>query len=255
MIENRFRLEKQILLGRQAIRRAMRTRAQERAELKAESEPQGKLPTPITDTKIALPMSMSASISSETPVPVDSDAETAYTNKSQRHKHSRKSSQTVRSPDAPVASGSNQDSRRLLRRRRTTSLRNADSGDDIPGIDYWTPTPDPPPDYEPEESKPPLVQSPMVESPSLSPSPSTLFKRLRTTSFSPFNSIRRGGLFSNGGVKDVGQQDSQSVVVASSDSSSDDDDLSIDSRRVWGAVADSLSDGEGDGDDQPSQDT
>ena len=46
IIENRYRLEKQILLGRQAVRRAMRTRAQERIEQSIEAEPQEQLYTP-----------------------------------------------------------------------------------------------------------------------------------------------------------------------------------------------------------------
>ncbi|KAJ3555830.1 hypothetical protein NM688_g2363 [Phlebia brevispora] len=55
MIENRYRLEKQIYRGRQAVRRAMRSKSQSRPEYETETEPQGRIPTPITGTQIVSP--------------------------------------------------------------------------------------------------------------------------------------------------------------------------------------------------------
>ena len=106
-------------------------------------------------------------------------------------------------------------------------------------MDYGRATPDPPPEREPEEPEPPVVQEPMVHAhhvsaaPSLTSSPSALFKRLRNASFSPFASIRQRSSRSlnpnaNGGHDQMDRDRGQS-----SESSSDDDDLSILSRRVW----------------------
>lgn len=242
IIENRYRIERQILLGRQAIRRAMRSRAQERAE----AEPQGRLPPPITGTKLSAPM-MGPSHSTDSPLPMDSDAEAAYANGSTRPRlrrnHSRRSTTQI-SLNSPNASA--QDLKRAFAARRrwpTNRSPDGDSGDDIPQIDYGRATPDPPPepdsDPEAEEQElPAATTASTAQSSSIPASPSLLFKRLRNASFSPFATMRRRNsrLFGSGFAQDA-QQPS-----GSSESSSEDDDISVLSRRVWNASNASISD-------------
>ncbi|KAH7914326.1 acyl transferase/acyl hydrolase/lysophospholipase [Hygrophoropsis aurantiaca] len=76
MIENRFRIEKQILLGRQTVRKALRAKGRSDttpSERNAVAEA-GNLPEPLTGT--GLP---TASLSNETPLPMDTDTESAFT--------------------------------------------------------------------------------------------------------------------------------------------------------------------------------
>ncbi len=241
MIENRYRLEKKIYLGRQAVRKAMRSKSQARAEAASVAEPQGRVPLPITDTKLVAPaLALNLSGSGETPVPVDSDAEQAYTQSASRPQHKRQYSKSTRSP---LAQASGSSSLRSPRKRWSSiNLRQeADSDEDIPVIDFGRASPDPP-DREGEGSEPQVVQTPFVHSPRAPASPSALFQRLRTVSLSPFATIRRSGFFG----KDAGlpvPPDQQSLRVATSDSSSTDDDLSIASKRVWNTLGDSQSDG------------
>ncbi|KAI0761733.1 hypothetical protein BC629DRAFT_1726055 [Irpex lacteus] len=158
IIENRYRLERQIFMGRQAIRKAMRSRAQERIDQAAEAQPQGRVPTPITDTKLTMPQ-LSLSQSQDSPVPLDTDTEDAYkagrSGRSSRH-HSNRNSHVPQSPHfIRSANGSNQDVRRALAARRvwpTSGSADGDSGDDIPPVDYGRASPDPPPERD-EEGK------------------------------------------------------------------------------------------------------
>ncbi|KAF7799125.1 hypothetical protein EIP86_010355 [Pleurotus ostreatoroseus] len=255
MIENRYRLEKQIYQGRQAVRRAMRSKSQARAEAEAVAAPQGRIPTPITLVAPALALNLSGSGSGETPVPVDSDAEQTYAQSASRpqHQHKRQYSKSSRSSLAQTSGSSLRSPRR---RWSSMNLRQeVDSDDDIPAIDFGRASPDPPPDREGEGSEPPPVQTPLIHSPRVPASPSALFQRLRTASLSPFATIRRSGFFGKDAALAV-PQDQQSVRLVSSESSSTDDDLSIASKHVWHALGDSQSDGStvSQNTDIPSQD-
>lgn len=213
----------------------MRTRAQERIEHKLETEPQGSLPSPITDTKLAFPGS-SQTQSQEFPISVDSDTEVEFANghpRPQSKRHSRRPS-NVRANSSRTSGVTSQDIHRAFANRRTwlTSRTEGDSGDDIPQFDYGAATPDPPPDPKSGDSGHSGAQTPMTQNSGISPSPSTLFKRLRTASFSPFASMRRSSRIF-GGREDNSAAHETNVAMASSESSSDDDDLSILSRRTW----------------------
>lgn len=233
-------------MGRQAIRKAMRSRAQERIDQAAEAQPQGKVPTPITDTKLTMPQ-LSLSQSQDSPVPLDTDTEDAYranrSGRSSRH-HSNRNSHVPQSPHfIRSANGSNQDVRRALAARRvwpTSGSADGDSGDDIPPVDYGRASPDPPPERDVEETldSHEQQQQSAQQPPAQPSSPAAFFQRLRTASFSPFSSIRQRGshVFSNDGTQ--GGHERPQTFAQSSESSSDDDDLSILSRRLWAATAD-----------------
>ncbi|KAI0677542.1 patatin-domain-containing protein [Trametes maxima] len=213
MIENRSRLESQIFLGRQSVRRAMQARTREVSAARIESVPQERIPTPNTGTNLPAltPPPMSLTVSEE-PLPMDTDAEAAYINGSERP-----------AQDLPQASTSHHDasqhgSIRQLRRRRTA---NSPLHDIVEG-DYGGATPDPPP--PPSGSDTDRHRNNHVH-PSHT---STLLKRLRKTSlgtFSPFASLRRPAR------PQARQEDAAPEPVWSGDSSSDDDDLSILSTR------------------------
>ncbi|KAI0650734.1 patatin-domain-containing protein [Trametes meyenii] len=203
MIENRSRLESQIFLGRQSVRRALQGRSREE-----------RVPTPNTGTKLPAfaPPPMSLTVSEE-PLPMDTDAEAAYINGTERP-----------APDPSQASTSHHDasqhsSARPLRRRRTA---NSPLHDIVEG-DYGGATPDPPP--PPSGSDTDRHRTNHVH-PSHT---STLFKRFRKTSlgaFSPFASLRRPAR-----PEGQNQEGATPEPVWSGDSSSDDDDLSILSTR------------------------
>lgn len=181
---------------------------------------------------------------------MDSDVEQAYAQGTTRPSYRRSYSKSKRGPSVPSSPRVNaaRSSARLRWPTTNGPTQDGDSGDDIPEIDFGRTSPDPPPEREAEEPELPIAQSPILHSPHIPPSPSALFRRLRTASFSPFASIRRSGFF-GANTAPAAEADSKSVSVrmASSDSSSDDDDLSIASKRVWHAFADSLSDEEGSG--------
>lgn len=230
----------------------MYTRAQERLEQKLESQPQEHLPPPITGTKIPVP-GLSQSQSQDSLIAVDSETEADFQNGNARP-YSRRSRRSAHTPSSARSPGfSAQDIRRAFANRRPwiAVQTEGDSGDDIPQLDYGAATPDPPPEREPiEQPEPPVSQTPLVQNPTMPSSPSALFKRLRTASFSPFSSIRnRSRIF---GAK----EGEEPVAVASSESSSDDDDLSILSgrRNLPRNARDSYSDEEEEYDAHESQD-
>lgn len=246
IIENRTRIEKQILLGRQAVRKAMQPRSREPAL--------EELPAPITGTQ--LPLLPVSRVSSQNPelLPLDSDAENAYVNGIPRahrpHHHHHHSGR--RGPGSPIQSThgqrlavSGQQHFPSVRRRWGINGHQAEAEDTDPVAqsDYGRATPDPPPPQT-DDGSPPSNQSPSIPN-----SPTTLFTRLRTVSatFSPFATLRRNSRF-------FGQQQDQMAEPAwsAAESSSDDDDLSVDSRRHvrhpsilenWGDAGDE-SDGE-----------
>ncbi|KAI9063236.1 patatin-domain-containing protein [Trametes sanguinea] len=218
MIDNRYRIEKQIFLGRQAVRRAMQSRSRERMAAKIESMPQERVPAPNTGTKLptstAPPLTAPAS---EEPLPMDTDAEAAYINDSGDHA----------SPRSPQASGSHNGAPdRQPRRRRTRSGHGAH---EVEG-DYGGATPDPPPPPSDNDTD----RRPAHRDHHSHGSTSSLLNRLRKTSFtaafSPFASLRRLPPTPRGQPSE-GQQEQAQDPVWSGDSSSDDDDLSILSTR------------------------
>ena len=253
IIENRYRLERQIFLGRQAVRRAMRTRAQERMEQKLESIPQAPLPPPITGTQAPVP-GLSQSTSQDSPLAIDSDTEADFRHGNSRphsKRHSRRGTGSHVSGFSRTQGISAQELRRAFANRRpwiTSPVTDGDSGDDIPQVDYGRATPDPPPGGE-DVGPPDLLSapSPMLQNTSVPASPSALFKRLRTSSF-----FRRGSRIFGASGDNNAEQDG---VAASSESSSDDDDLSILSRRTVHRVSrDSFSDEDDEYDGAVSQD-
>ncbi|EMD40725.1 hypothetical protein CERSUDRAFT_111304 [Gelatoporia subvermispora B] len=219
MIENRYRLEKQILLGRQAIRRLTQTRAQERSAARLESQPQERLPAPITGTKAASssdpPMVATAS---DGPMPVDTDAETAYVNGA--------SGRLSRTPPSDKDDTGNLDTRRTYAgRRRWTSnfLNSGGHADIVEEADYGGATPDPPPPASDQEAERAHHAPPGCATESF-------LKRLRrrasmSTGLSSFAALRR-----NRGA-DAHSARGDAEPTWSGDSSSDDDDLSVFSRR------------------------
>ncbi|KAH9951578.1 patatin-domain-containing protein [Amylocystis lapponica] len=218
MIENRYRLEKQILLGRQAVRKASQSRAQERSGKNTDgTATQERIPPPVTGTKLPFPSAAPISAppiapsQSEGPLPVDTDAETAYLKGSPtpEMRHSKTSSHR---------SGRNAstDSRRSSTRRRQPTSNVT-----------WQ--------KESTKEDEATLESPMpitdeqAASPSVPPSPSSFFQKLRTTSipstFSAFASLRRNS-------KLMASDPHQALEQTwSGESSSDDDDLSLMSRR------------------------
>jgi len=232
IIENRFRLEKQILLGRQAVRKAtvLRTPAQKSDALSA-----GAIPAPITGTRLPIPsmlMTAAPPVSDDAPLPMDSDAEAAYANgppKPHRHSHRKTTSPSLHMTGSSRAASTTSDPARAaaLRRRWANSHLNVDDNSEpVVASDYGRATPDPPPPVETEPEQPPPTQPP--GSPTTAGS---LLRRLRTASqtFTPFASIRRNSFMGRGSWSQ--QRDNMVEPPWSSDSSSSEEDLSLESRR------------------------
>ncbi|EIW61949.1 patatin-domain-containing protein [Trametes versicolor FP-101664 SS1] len=230
MIENRHRLERQIFLGRQSVRRAMQSGSRERMANKIESMPQEPVPPPNTGTNLPtfLAPPVMATITSEEPLPMDTDAEAAYINGSS-HRGSlvpQASTSSHRDRDHPEhGSGRHQP-----RRRRTPISVHADGSlDDIAEGDFGAATPDPPPPPSGSETDRHSTHSRGHHA--RASDTSSLFKRLRKASlgaaFSPFASLRRPMR----SPQAEGQVVATPEPVWSGDSSSDDDDLSVMSFR------------------------
>lgn len=221
MIENRARLEKQIFLGRQSVRKALQGRTSDKSTAKLESQPQERVPPPTTGTKlptITSPSGPSIAVApSEEPLPMDTDAEALMINGVNGHESPtptpRQSSPHSSLPEAGP-SRPHQPRRRFSR----TSIHR-DSG--FEG-DFGGATPDPPP--PPSGSETDRYQ-PHHERPS-SHHHSSLLRRLSKTSLrAAFNSLRRPPRVS------PSERDPDLEQTWSEDSSSDDDDLSVLSRR------------------------
>lgn len=211
MIENRFRLEQQIFLGRQAVRRAMQARGQ--ASRRGEAAPQGRLPEPNTGTR--LPMVAGTPIVStlsEGPLPMDTDAEAAYLSRAQREEQ-----RTVLLAPAP----GNADARRATggRRRRVQSAVEQIERESTRGEERRSATLDALPAFQPVESQ-------ARHASSSHGNPVEFLRRLGAGSpFSTFASLRGKN------KPRLGTDSPQEGEAWSGDSSSDDDDLSIISRR------------------------
>lgn len=203
MIENRSRLERQVLLGRQAVRKLLRNPTASSSKTAYGGEP-------ISGTKIPLVMTPSADV--EMPMSMDTDAETAFARGAEYFFRSRRSRTSSPHPDMPLGGLHPEYGRRDVRRRKAVSELFESphpSSDRTPR----PATPDPPPDAAATSARPENVSP---------PSPSTFFSRLRTQSFqkftTPFASMRRAGVEGEGKRAETPAPDAWS-----SDSSSDDD--------------------------------
>ncbi|KAI0352949.1 patatin-domain-containing protein [Trametes cingulata] len=223
MIENRYRLERQIFLGRQAVRKAMQSGSRERMAAKIESMPQERVPPPNTGTNLpTFAVPPMAAPASEEPLPMDTDAEAAYINGT-----GERGREMPRASSRHEGTEHGQSRPYQPRRRRTgNSVRPEGASQEYAEGDFGGATPDPPP--PPSGSESDRRGAHKEHHPS---NPSSLLKRLRKTSlsaaFSPFASFRR----SPRGVPPEGQAEGAPEPVWSGDSSSDDDDLSILSTR------------------------
>ena len=161
MIENRSRIEKQILLGRQAVRKAHKNKTRTASY---ESDVKSLIQDKAMESKIKPALSISPAPSgSDIPLSVDTDAETAFVRRSPLLKRGRTSKNpSLNLPEGSVA-GSSQRRARVF---RTSPEANS--------VVNHLPTPGPPTE----------VQSP------------GFFSRLRTNSLSklplPFSYDRRG---------------------------------------------------------------
>ncbi len=228
MIENRYRLERQIFLGRQSVRKALQGGSNDRVTARAESMPLGPVPRPATGTQLpglAVPP-LSSLAPTEDPLPMDTDAEALMLN------GDGKSSP---SPPAPRRRNSRHDlpesslGRPQPRRRRSGasfgSFRDPDG-------DYGGGTPDPPPHSGSDDHDGYPVQHERQNSSQQSQSHGgSILRRLSRTSLrAAFNSLRRP----NPPTVTSAHSKRASVDLEqtwSGDSSTDDDDLSILSRR------------------------
>ncbi|KDQ64534.1 hypothetical protein JAAARDRAFT_28179 [Jaapia argillacea MUCL 33604] len=228
MIENRSRLEKQIYIGRQSVRRSVQSnRDRERAALQVrKAEKQDAVSLDTTGTRppqidIISPV-LPASISNEMPLAVDTDAEAAFTNRSARFFKRTRHPPSPRAISTPPDLGTVQDplASPSARRRWATELFEERNG--ATDASSRVPTPDPPPDTS-------TCVSP-IPKPSSPPSPSSLFARLKSPSFpiltSPFATMRRR----EKEREEATRKDSTPEDVYPTDSSSD-DDFSVGGRR------------------------
>jgi hypothetical protein len=230
MIENRFRIEKQILLGRQAVRKSLQTKHQPQTiPIPADSRATARngvedlLLHQNGDDTTSTQRPLTSLAAQEMPLSMDTDAESAFANGSQwffkrgHHRISPDDSGTSTPRDKTIG---NHDPLRspMIRRKWASDLLKAEDS----SFDYFRPaTPDPPPTDR------------SISNAAASPPPDGFFKRLRTRSFpalpSPFSSLHRNS---------SGKQVSRDVVTEqgwSSDSSSD-EDLSMENRTLLNDV-------------------
>ncbi len=223
MIENRSRLEKQIFLGRQSVRRAMQGRANERTA-KIESHTQDRV-SPNMGTKLTLSNApfISSQALSEDPLPMDTDAEALLINGVNGRASPTQSTQQLHphsQHDSPEAGPSRPRQLRPRQRLSRSSFhRERDSG--FEG-DFGGATPDPPPPPSGSETDRYTAHYERV-----APHHATLLRRLSKTSSlrATFNSLRRPPRVS------PSERELAHEQTWSEDSSSDDDDLSVLSRR------------------------
>jgi hypothetical protein len=212
MIENRAKIEKQIFLGRQYIRKFMRGRS----TLPEARSTLLQKPSPNLDPRIP-PLSISPpQTGSENPLSVDTDAEAAFIRGSRwffRRGHANPSPTLTSGATTPRESGTSQDPLRsaTIRRKWTSEL--------------LTPTLNAPPSPQMTGSSLPTLRNSNGQSTSR-PKSEGFLSRFRTQSFPNLHSPipqDQNGLAKAPGA-DVGDHG------WSSDSSSE-DDLSVDDRR------------------------
>lgn len=168
MIENRFRLEKQILLGRQAVRKLLK--------------PGLAPPLPSTSAE-------GAAFLPEPPMSMDTDAENAFA-RGAEHFWRRGGNRFVSpQPDTGASPSRTPETRQELRRRKAVSeLFVVDERDSPPQTPRAAIT-------SPPSPKDGARSSTVVPEPINPPSPKAFFSRLRTPSFpsmpSPFASMRK----------------------------------------------------------------
>ncbi|KZT05528.1 patatin-domain-containing protein [Laetiporus sulphureus 93-53] len=221
MIENRYRLEKQIFLGRQAVRKAL-SRTQEKSAQKLDAMPHERVPVPNTGTKLpTLVGTPTLTTALDSPLPMDTDAETAYLNRTRKHER-KPTSPTV---NGYTAGGSSHDSHRQSVKRRTwaASVSHRTDKDVTNEGDHGAATPGSPP---PNDSEHQHAQAAARQTSSAPSNPVEFLRRLGNgtiaATLAPFSSMRRNNR----------EQDDRTVDPSwSGDSSSDDDDLSVISRR------------------------
>jgi hypothetical protein len=207
MIENRSRLEKQILLGRQAVRKTLRTPA---PAISVKPPTDGDLMAGARSSLAPTP----GQADGEMPMSMDTDAEKEFA-RGAEYFFRRRSRTASPHPDIPSLEEQTMRTdlaRNQFRRRKLASgLFESPARDGRPTL--RSATPDPPPDA--------VVTSPRPE-PSTPPSPSTFFNRLRNGSFqnfsSPFSSMRR--VAAEAEVRE-GKRATPTPSTWSSDSSSD----------------------------------
>jgi hypothetical protein len=214
MIENRAKIEKQIFLGRQAVRRSLQSKSKPQVMLQADvvSEPKTDVPVPRISTT-------PPQTGSDLPMSVDTDAETAFANGSRwffkrGHAHASLNSGTP----TPRDSSPNRDPLRspMIRRKWAADLLNPTSHVESShrGV---------------VPHKPPLISVPIAKHGNSKAPSSSFFNRLRTKSFpnlsSPFSQDHK--------ISRLGNESSVDTAAErawSSDSSSE-DDLSVDDQR------------------------
>jgi len=213
MIENRHRIESEILLGRKAARKSV----QSRITALLPDNTHGTIPEPSSSTRL-LRISLSpAPMGSDAPLSVDTDAETAYANGSyssfrRSHPVSTSGISTPRDGDNTAS----QDPLRspLIRRKWASDLLDVRLSDGE-GSDKSKRHRSPPAS---NETSPPA-------------SPGGFFTRLRTSSLStlssPFSAMRRSN---RPGMQP--SRHSPTDLVWSSDSSSSEDPALDDQRRL-----------------------
>lgn len=218
MIENRYRLEKQIFLGRQAVRRALQPKDKDRAS--ARQTQSHLVPAPVTGTRLqdqANDERTPSNTDRDAPMALDTDTEIAFANNSPvffRREHSgfhRSGSSTPHDSSKETL----RPIRPAHRRRWTSNVFNR-SVEDNGGTS--------PPDFLATPDPPPEVETPLAE-PTAPSSPSFFNRfRARSTTTSPFASLRSPHRLSGS------QTPSENRFGWSSDSD-DDEDIPVDWRK------------------------
>ncbi|KZT66024.1 patatin-domain-containing protein [Daedalea quercina L-15889] len=224
MIKNRFRLEQQIFLGRQAVRKAMQARGQ--AARRGEVAPQGRIPEPNTGTRLPVVGGTPVvSTLSEGPLPMDTDAEAAYLLRAQREE--QRNAAPAAAPGPSPGAGMPEARRAPGRRRRVQNVVEQFGKEAARDEDRGGALPDPPPAPQPGEREQQQAHAQVRQTSSSPASPVGFLRKLGTGSpFSTFASLRGKN---KSKATDLLQEGGEGTW--SGDSSSDDDDLSIISRR------------------------
>jgi hypothetical protein len=213
MIENRHRIEKEILLGRKAVRKSV----QSRIPTLLPDITHGTIPEPSTSTRLPRTSLSPAPMGSDVPLSVDTDAETAYANGS--YSSFRRCRPVDTSEISTPRDSDNTTSRDplrspLIRRKWASDLLDVRLSDSEGS------------DKSKRHRSPPA--SNQMNPPA---SPGGFFTRLRTSSFptlsSPFSAMRRSNRL---GMEP--SRHSSTDLVWSSDSSSSEDPALDDQRRL-----------------------
>ncbi|EGO27553.1 hypothetical protein SERLADRAFT_354816 [Serpula lacrymans var. lacrymans S7.9] len=158
MIENRYRIEKQILLGRKAVRKAMQTKIRPTPVDSQDLNVADDMPEPITGTRLPQ-VSASATMNAEPPISMDTDAETAFTSSGTAWYFRRGRPTAIATPESGVSSPYESgytnatDPLRspMLRRKWASELLDQEpmSGESSSSKTARPATPDPPPPQSP----------------------------------------------------------------------------------------------------------